>query len=100
MTGSVAGQLPQPRSDLATATLPDPTGDHGWHHLRRRRLRRDHYLPSVLATTDGTHFTTVAQLPVPVRYPAVVADGRSHLCLRRSDAVAGCRRRWPPTTSR
>ena len=30
--------------------------------------------PSVLATTDGTHFTTVARLPVPVRYPAVVAD--------------------------
>ena len=33
------------------------------------------YLPGVLATTDGTHFTTVATLPVPVRYPAVVADG-------------------------
>ena len=33
------------------------------------------YEPSVLATTDGTHFTTVANLPVPVRYPAVVALG-------------------------
>ena len=33
------------------------------------------YLPGVLATTDGRHFTTVATLPVPVRYPAVVAAG-------------------------
>ena len=30
--------------------------------------------PSVLATTDGIHYTTVADLTVPVRYPAVVAD--------------------------
>jgi outer membrane protein assembly factor BamB len=34
-----------------------------------------HYLPSVLATVDGTHFTPVGTLPVPVRYPAVVAFG-------------------------
>ena len=33
------------------------------------------YDPSVLTTTDGTHFTSVANLPVPVRYPAVVALG-------------------------
>ena len=31
------------------------------------------YLPAVLKTVDGTHFTPVASLPVPVRYPAVVA---------------------------
>jgi hypothetical protein len=30
---------------------------------------------SVLATTDGTTFTTVASLPVPVQFPAVVAAG-------------------------
>jgi outer membrane protein assembly factor BamB len=29
----------------------------------------------VLATTDGVHFTSVVKLRVPVRYPAVVADG-------------------------
>ena len=33
------------------------------------------YLPTVLSTTDGIHFTSVADLRVPVRYPAVVADG-------------------------
>jgi len=27
--------------------------------------------PQVLATTDGSHFATVAQLKVAVRYPAV-----------------------------
>ncbi len=32
------------------------------------------YLPAVLETVDGTHFTRVASLPVPVRYPAVVAQ--------------------------
>jgi hypothetical protein len=35
------------------------------------------YQPSVLATTDGRHFTTVANLKIPVRYPAVVALGDS-----------------------
>ena len=33
------------------------------------------YEPSVLATTDGIRFTIVANLPVAVRYPAVVALG-------------------------
>ena len=32
------------------------------------------YLPGVLATVDGTRFTTAATLPVAVRYPAVVSD--------------------------
>ena len=32
------------------------------------------YLPGVLATVDGIRYTTVAQLRVPVRYPAVIAD--------------------------
>ncbi len=74
VTGSVAGQLPQPRSDLATATLPNPTGDHGVTTYVVGGYDGSHYLPSVLATTDGTHFRTAASLPVPVRYPAVVAD--------------------------
>ena len=34
------------------------------------------YLPGVLATSDGTHFASVANLALPVRYAAVVAaDG-------------------------
>ena len=74
VTGSVAGQLPQPRSDLATATLPDPTGGHVSTTYVVGGYDGTHYLPSVLATTDGTHFTIAARLPIPVRYPAVVAD--------------------------
>ena len=34
------------------------------------------YLPPVLATTDGTHYSTVATSNVPVRYPAVVSHWR------------------------
>ena len=73
-TGSVIGQLPEARSDLATATLPDTTGGRGSTTYVVGGYDGTHYLPSVLATTDGTHFTTVARLPIPVRYPAVVAD--------------------------
>ena len=73
-TGSVTGMLPQPRSDLAVATIPDKSRNHvtttdyivgGYDGT--------HYLPSVLATVDGKHFLSVGTLPVPVRYPAVVA---------------------------
>ncbi len=74
VTGSENGRLPQPRSDLATASLPDPAGGHGSTTYVVGGYDGTDYLPSVLATTDGTHFTTVAQLHVPVRYPAVVAD--------------------------
>ncbi len=74
VTGAQAGRLPQPRSDLAVATLPDPGGGHGSTTYVVGGYDGTQYLPSVLATGDGTHFTTVARLPVAVRYPAVVAD--------------------------
>jgi len=67
-TGTVVGQLPAPRSDLATATVGSTTYVVGGYDGTT-------YEPQVLATTDGTRYTTVAQLPVPVRYPAVVASG-------------------------
>ncbi len=74
--GTTVGQLPQPRSDLAVATI---TGGHGSSATSTAYLVGGYdgttYLPGVLATTDGRHFTTVATLPVPVRYPAVVAAG-------------------------
>ena len=66
--GVVAGQLPQPRSDLATATIGRAVYIVGGYNGTT-------YEPSVLTTTDGAHFTSVANLPVPVRYPAVVALG-------------------------
>ncbi len=72
---AVLGQLPQPRSDLAVTTLP-PTG------TGRPRIayvvggyNGTSYLSQVLATTDGTSYTSVASLKVPVRYPAVATLG-------------------------
>jgi PQQ-like domain len=74
--GTVVGRLPQPRSDLAVATM---TSGDGAHAATTAYLVGGYtgttYLPGVLATANGTAFTTVASLPVPVRYPAVVADG-------------------------
>jgi hypothetical protein len=77
-TGSVTGTLPQPRSDLAVATVSSKNGGHvittdyivgGYDGTR--------YLPNVLATVDGSRFFSAGTLPVPVRYPAVVAlDGK------------------------
>lgn len=71
-TGSVAGALPQPRSDSASATL---TTSSGTATYVVGGYDGSGYLPGVLATTDGTHFTTVASLKVPVRYPALAASG-------------------------
>ncbi|MGH9079059.1 MAG: hypothetical protein ACRDYE_03070, partial [Acidimicrobiales bacterium] len=71
-TGAVAGQLPAPRSDLAVATVPGPGGGRaGTRTYIVGGYDGTNYLPGVLGTDDGTHFTPVASLPVPVRYPAV-----------------------------
>ena len=66
---SVAGQLPAPRADLASATGPDGTvylagGYDGTH-----------FSPAVLATRDGATFRSVGQLALPVRYPAAAVSG-------------------------
>ncbi len=75
-TGSVTGTLPQPRSDLAVATISEKSGGHvtttdyivgGYDGTN--------YLPGVLATVDGKRFSSAGTLPVPVRYPAVAALG-------------------------
>jgi outer membrane protein assembly factor BamB len=65
------GQLPAARADLASAQAPGGAiylaGGYDGVSLS----------PDVLVTRDGTHFTVVARLPVPVRYPAMaVAAGR------------------------
>ncbi|HEY4927690.1 MAG TPA: hypothetical protein VIH95_00945 [Acidimicrobiales bacterium] len=70
--GTVVGQLPTPRSDQAVATIGSA------HHETAYVVggyTGTTYLPSVLATADGTHYSSVADLTVPVRYPAVVANG-------------------------
>ena len=72
--GQTAGQLPEPRSDLAVATITSKSGSRatttaylvgGYDGTK--------YLPDVLSTTDGVRFSTTARIPVPVRYPAVAA---------------------------
>ena len=62
------GTLAQPRSDAAAVVLGGTAyliGGYDGSSLD----------PAVLATTNGSTFQTVAQLPVPVRYPAVAARG-------------------------
>ena len=89
-SGRVVGQLPQPRSDLSVATIS--TGSAG-HASTTAYLVGGYdgtnYLPGVLATTNGTRFSKVANLPVPVRYPAVVADGGMVYALGGETASAG-----------
>jgi hypothetical protein len=65
----VAGRLPGPRSDLSSVTLGATAYLIGGYDGAS-------YDASVLATTDGSHFRTVARLPVPVRYAAVAAAGQ------------------------
>jgi hypothetical protein len=67
-TAALASRLPRPRSDLAAAMI----GGTGY---LLGGYDGSSYDASVLATTDGIHFRTVARLPVPVRYPAVAAAG-------------------------
>ncbi len=90
VTGTVVGQLPQPRSDLDVATI---TRGRGTKASTTAYLVGGYdgttYLPGVLATSDGTHFSTVATLPVPVRYPAVVAAGGMIYAFGGQTASAG-----------
>jgi outer membrane protein assembly factor BamB len=64
--GGKAGSLPAPRSDAAAVTVGGTTYIVGGYDGSRADA-------PVLATADGRSFTTVAGLPVPVRYPAVAA---------------------------
>ena len=62
------GTLPRPRSDSAAVTVGATTYIVGGYDGANPDS-------AVLATTDGRTFSTVASLPVPVRYPAVAASG-------------------------
>lgn len=63
----VIGRLPGPRADLVTVTVGNRLVVMGGYDGVTSPA-------AVLMTTDGRRFSTVARLPVPVRYPAVVAD--------------------------
>jgi N-acetylneuraminic acid mutarotase len=67
-TASSLSRLPAPRADLAAATVGNRVVLVGGY---------DGVTPSadIWETTDGVNFTVLAQLPQPVRYPAVAAMG-------------------------
>jgi hypothetical protein len=75
--GQVASQLPQPRSDLAVASITSNGAHPSTTSYIVGGYDGTNYLPTVLATSDGIHFAEAAKLPVPVRYPATAAlDGK------------------------
>ena len=71
--GQVVSQLPQPRSDLSVASITSSGAQPSTVSYIVGGYDGTNYLPAVLATTDGSHFTEAARLPVPVRYPATAA---------------------------
>jgi hypothetical protein len=64
----VVGKLPQPRSDLAVATIGGRTYVLGGYDGKSDQA-------DVLVTTDGVNYKVVTQLPTPVRYAGVAAVG-------------------------
>ncbi len=72
--GVVSGALPTPRSDLAAVSVGRGSGASAYVVGGYNGSSGE---PAVLATTDGSHFNEIAKLAVPVRYPAVVAQGGS-----------------------
>lgn len=76
VSGAVGGALPQPRSDLSVATVTSRSGPNTTTTAYLAGgYNGTSYLPDVLSTADGTHFSTVANLLVPVRYSAMSALG-------------------------
>ena len=67
-SGVVTGQLPQARADAEAVTVGGTAYVVGGYDGATGD-------PAVLATQDGSSFSTVVTLPVDVRYPAVVAAG-------------------------
>jgi hypothetical protein len=92
--GSVVGMMPQARSDLVAAEVNGVAYVLGGFDGTSS-------VASVLATTDGATFRTVAQLPQTVRYPAIAAldgriwlfggmhDGREVTTIQRIDPTTG-----------
>ncbi|HEY6275893.1 MAG TPA: PQQ-binding-like beta-propeller repeat protein [Streptosporangiaceae bacterium] len=82
-TAASTGSLPAPRSDSAAVTIGGTSYVVGGYTGSRPDA-------PVLATTNGTAFTAVVSLPVPVRYPAVAAlAGR--IFVFGGEAIAGPR---------
>lgn len=95
LAGQVLGALPEPRSDLVATTV-DGVGYVLGGYTGSRMLA------SVLRTTDGRAYQSVASIAVPVRYPALAAsdgvlwlfggttgDGRTTDVVQRVDLNSG-----------
>ena len=68
-----SGSLPEARADAAAVTIGARAFVIGGYDGSSLDAE-------VLSTTDGLHFSPVAALPVPVRYPAAaVLDGRIYV---------------------
>jgi hypothetical protein len=86
-TASVTGALTAPRSDAAAVTIGGTAYVVGGYTGTRPDAE-------VLATSDGRGFRGVAALPVPVRYPAVAALGRTIFAFG-GEAITGPRAGQP-----
>ena len=75
------GNLPAPRSDAVAVSVMGTTYIVGGYSGSAPDA-------AVLATTDGLRFSTVARLPVPVRYPAV-AFAAGKLYVFGGEAISG-----------
>jgi N-acetylneuraminic acid mutarotase len=77
----VVAKLPRALSDLAAASTSNGVYLVGGYdaHVPRQEIYR---------TTDGAHFTTVARLPVGLRYPAVATAG-SNVVIAGGTSTAG-----------
>jgi len=80
-TATTAGSLPAPRSDAEAVTMGATTYLAGGYDGSKPDA-------AVLATADGRSYTTVASLPVPVRYPAAAVLG-GQILLFGGQAVSG-----------
>jgi N-acetylneuraminic acid mutarotase len=69
-SSAVIGHLPTTRSDLSAVTVAGRIYVLGGYDGQRP-------LGPVLQTIDGRRFTAVGELPVPFRYAAVAASGRT-----------------------
>lgn len=80
---TITPALPAPRADDAAVTVGNVAYVLGGYDGTAGDA-------TVLATRDGRHFTTVATLSVPVRYPAVAAVG-GRILVFGGDSTAGAR---------
>jgi outer membrane protein assembly factor BamB len=91
-----------PRAASALAPLPQPRADDSAVTIGRIAYILGGYDGSsgdaaVLATTDGSSYTTVARLPIPVRYAAAVASS-GKIYVFGGDATSGAKAGDPVST--